>query len=64
MLTWDSIQANAVAFSKRWKDGHNDKTKGDVPKTKGDVPCVLVEDTRYVPFCLAFVTFVISKQFW
>jgi len=25
MLAWDSIQANAVAFSKRWKDAHNEE---------------------------------------
>ena len=27
MLTWDSIQSNAVAFSKRWKDGHNEEAE-------------------------------------
>ena len=27
MLTWDNIQANAVAFSKRWKDGHNEEAE-------------------------------------
>ena len=27
MLTWDSIQANAVAFSKRWKDGRNEEAE-------------------------------------
>ena len=27
MLTWDSIQANAVAFSKRWKDGQNEEAE-------------------------------------
>ena len=26
-LTWDSIQSNAVAFSKRWKDGHNEEAE-------------------------------------
>ena len=26
-LSWDSIQANAVAFSKRWKDGHNEEAQ-------------------------------------
>ena len=27
MLTWDSIQSNAVAFSKRWRDGHNEEAQ-------------------------------------
>ena len=27
MLSWDSIQANAVAFSKRWKDGRNEEAE-------------------------------------
>lgn len=27
MLTWDSIQSNAVAFSKRWKDGKNEEAE-------------------------------------
>ncbi|MCL1794335.1 MAG: LytTR family transcriptional regulator DNA-binding domain-containing protein [Oscillospiraceae bacterium] len=26
-LTWDNIQANAVAFSKRWKDGRNEEAE-------------------------------------
>jgi len=24
LLAWDSIQSNAIAFSKRWKDGRNE----------------------------------------
>ena len=27
MLTWDDILANAVAFSKRWKDGRNEEAE-------------------------------------
>ena len=27
MLTWDSVQSNAVAFSKRWKDGRNEEAE-------------------------------------
>jgi len=27
MLSWDSIQSNAVAFSKRWKDAHNEEAQ-------------------------------------
>ena len=27
MLVWDSIQANAVAFSKRWKDVRNEEAQ-------------------------------------
>ena len=27
MLTWDNIQSNAVAFSKRWKDGKNEEAE-------------------------------------
>ena len=27
MLAWDIIQANAVAFSKRWKDAHNEEAQ-------------------------------------
>ncbi|MCL2766156.1 MAG: hypothetical protein FWD21_00550, partial [Peptococcaceae bacterium] len=27
MLSWDSIQANAVVFSKRWKDGKNEEAE-------------------------------------
>ena len=27
MLTWDNIQSNAVAFSKRWKDAHNEEAQ-------------------------------------
>ena len=27
MLTWDSIQSNSVAFSKRWKDGSNEEAE-------------------------------------
>ena len=26
-LSWDEIQANAVAFSKRWKDAHNEEAE-------------------------------------
>lgn len=26
-LSWDAIQANAVAFSKRWKDAHNEEAE-------------------------------------
>jgi len=26
-LTWDDIQANAVAFSKRWKDAANEEAQ-------------------------------------
>ena len=26
-LSWDAIQANALAFSKRWKDGHDEKSE-------------------------------------
>ncbi len=27
MLTWDNIQANAIAFSKRWKEGHKEEAQ-------------------------------------
>ena len=27
MLTWDSIQANAITFSKRWKDAKNEEAQ-------------------------------------
>ena len=27
MLTWDEIQANATAFSKKWKDAHNEEAQ-------------------------------------
>ncbi len=27
MLTWDEIQANAIAFSKKWKDAHNEEAQ-------------------------------------
>ena len=27
-LTWDRIQANAVSFSKKWKDAHSEKSHG------------------------------------
>ena len=27
MLTWDNIQSNAIAFSKRWKDGRNEEAE-------------------------------------
>ncbi len=27
MLTWDEIQANAITFSKRWKDAHNEEAQ-------------------------------------
>ena len=27
MLSWDDIQSNAIAFSKRWKDGHNEEAE-------------------------------------
>ena len=27
MLTWDNIQSNAIAFSKRWKDGRSEEAQ-------------------------------------
>jgi hypothetical protein len=30
MLTWDAIQSNAFAFSKRWKDGKNEKSESQM----------------------------------
>jgi len=30
MLTWDSIQSNAVAFSKRWKDGGKEEAEAQI----------------------------------
>ncbi len=27
-LPWEVIQANAVAFSERWKDAHNEEAQG------------------------------------
>ncbi|MCL1829083.1 MAG: hypothetical protein FWG32_06260, partial [Oscillospiraceae bacterium] len=30
MLTWDNIQSNAVAFSKRWKDGCNEEAEAQL----------------------------------
>ena len=39
-LSWDEIQANAVVFSKRWKDASNEEASGQSFGKRGFYPHV------------------------
>ena len=78
-LTWDNIQANAVVFSKRWKDVHNEEAEAqsfetDFLRVFGVTDPVQVGDfeykiplsdgkTGYVDYCATLRTTRPSRGF-